>query len=183
MSRVFHDICQREGSDPVYLDAGHLGLALFGFLRGAGSDAVRRAINERLRACPGPSPSRSPRLHQRRQTYPRRPGHEARANSRIGVSFSLAAPDLGRLLGRKWLAKAMERWRSNNPVRILVNPNQAERLRRDWYFGHAHYETREDGKVVMSYGESDPEACLAVELKAQAAEQRIATKEAGGAAT
>jgi predicted DNA-binding transcriptional regulator YafY len=70
--------------------------------------------------------------------------------------------DVRRLLGRRWLAKAMERWRKGSPVRILLTADQAERLKRDWYFGHAAYETRGDGKVVMTYGESDAAACLAL---------------------
>jgi predicted DNA-binding transcriptional regulator YafY len=108
--------------------------------------------------------------------------------------------DASRLLGRRWLEKPMERWRRNNPVRILLTAEQAERLRRDWYFGHALFEETGDGKVVMTYGESDSSACLALvrwlgpgavildpsewrdllieELEAQAAAQREAAHQA-----
>jgi predicted DNA-binding transcriptional regulator YafY len=104
--------------------------------------------------------------------------------------------DASRLLGRRWLEKPMERWRLNNPVRILLTAEQAQRLKRDWYFGHALFEETGDGKVVMTYGESDASTCLALvrwlgpgavildpsewrhllieELEAQAAAQRAA---------
>lgn len=113
--------------------------------------------------------------------------------------------DASRLLGRRWLEKPMERWRRNNPVRIRLTAVQAERLRRDWYFGHALFEATGDGNVVMTYGESDASACLALvrwlgpgavilnpsewrdllieELETQAAAQRdAAQREAAGEA-
>jgi predicted DNA-binding transcriptional regulator YafY len=58
------------------------------------------------------------------------------------------------ILGRKWLGKAMERWREEVPVRIALSPGQAELLRRDWYYGHALYEEGEGGRTVMTVGES-----------------------------
>jgi predicted DNA-binding transcriptional regulator YafY len=70
--------------------------------------------------------------------------------------------DLGGLLGRKWLEKAMERWRETGAVRIALSAEQAALLRRDWYYGHARFEERLDGRVEMSYGESMPEAAAAL---------------------
>ena len=32
---------------------------------------------------------------------------------------------------------------------------KAERLKRDWYYGHARYETLPDGNVLMTYGEGN----------------------------
>ncbi len=71
--------------------------------------------------------------------------------------------DVESLLGRRWLAKAMERWRGEDPVaRVAMGRDQAERLRRDWYYGHALFEELPDGRVAMSYGEGDPEAAAAL---------------------
>jgi predicted DNA-binding transcriptional regulator YafY len=70
--------------------------------------------------------------------------------------------DAAELLGRRWLRAAMELWRAESPARIAMRPEQAERLRRDWYYGNAVFETAGDGRTVMSYGEFRPEA--AVEL-------------------
>jgi len=70
--------------------------------------------------------------------------------------------DVGRLLGRAWLAKAMERWRRDSPVRVAMRADQAERLRRDWYFGLAAFEELPDGRVVITYGETSPEPAAAL---------------------
>lgn len=63
--------------------------------------------------------------------------------------------DVRELLGRTWLQPAMETWWRMAPVRIRLSPAQAERLRRDWYYRHAHYEPTAEDQVVMSFGEQD----------------------------
>ncbi len=70
--------------------------------------------------------------------------------------------DVASLLDRKWLGKAMERWRSGRTVRIALPPARAGLLRRDWYYGQAAFEELPDGRVAMSYGESDPELAAAL---------------------
>lgn len=70
--------------------------------------------------------------------------------------------DVEALLDRKWLGKAMERWREGPKARIALTPSQAERLRRDWYYGHALFELLPDGRIAMTYGEDDPEATAAL---------------------
>lgn len=61
--------------------------------------------------------------------------------------------DVANLMGRRWLGAAMERWRSECPVRLSLSPAQAERLKRDWYYGHALFETGSDARVIMTFGE------------------------------
>ncbi|MBI5929259.1 MAG: WYL domain-containing protein [Chloroflexi bacterium] len=56
-------------------------------------------------------------------------------------------------LGRKWLDEAISNWAEMSPVVIRMTPTQAERLRRDWYFGHAQFETVAPDAVLMRYGE------------------------------
>jgi predicted DNA-binding transcriptional regulator YafY len=71
--------------------------------------------------------------------------------------------DARELLDRKWLRAAMETWRSESPsVRIAMRRDQAELLRRDWFFGTALFEEMGDGRVAMSYGESWPETAAAL---------------------
>lgn len=59
------------------------------------------------------------------------------------------------LLGRKWLTGAIASWAENALVKIQITPAQAERLKRDWYYGHAHYETLPSGKMLMTFGEAN----------------------------
>jgi predicted DNA-binding transcriptional regulator YafY len=61
--------------------------------------------------------------------------------------------DISTLLGRQWLSKAMSRWAGEAPVKIRLTPAQAERLKRDWYYGHARYEALPDGNALMTFGE------------------------------
>jgi predicted DNA-binding transcriptional regulator YafY len=70
--------------------------------------------------------------------------------------------DIEGLLDRKWLKKAMDRWREGSSARIAMAPQQAERLRRDWYYGNAVFEDLPDGRVAMTYGESWPEIAAAL---------------------
>lgn len=56
--------------------------------------------------------------------------------------------DIQEMLGRAWLADAMMQWAAEAPVRIKVTAEQAERLRGDWYYQHARFETDTDSTVV-----------------------------------
>lgn len=60
------------------------------------------------------------------------------------------------LLGRSWLKAAMNQWIQESPVVIRLSPEQAERLKHDWYLGYARYEELPDGQVLMTYGEDNP---------------------------
>jgi len=68
--------------------------------------------------------------------------------------------DVRTLMGRKWLQEAMDRWREGTPVIIRLTPPQAERLQRDWFYGHAHFAPGPDDTVVMSFGEDNREIVL-----------------------
>jgi predicted DNA-binding transcriptional regulator YafY len=70
--------------------------------------------------------------------------------------------DVAGLLDRKWLGKAMERWRSGTTAKIAMPPARAELLRKDWYYSHAAFEELPDGRIAMSYGEADPAAAAAL---------------------
>jgi predicted DNA-binding transcriptional regulator YafY len=64
--------------------------------------------------------------------------------------------DIRTLLGWHWLGTAMTEWANNAPVRIRVTREQADRLRRDWLYRHARYESAPDGAIVVTIGEDDP---------------------------
>jgi predicted DNA-binding transcriptional regulator YafY len=68
--------------------------------------------------------------------------------------------DVRSYLGRRWLASAMRRWAEEAPVRVRLTSQQAERLRRDWYYRHAEAEALPNGDVAMTFGESDREIVL-----------------------
>lgn len=70
--------------------------------------------------------------------------------------------DVRAMLGHTWLQTAMEEWRQQAPVRIRLTSAQADRLRRDWYYRHAHFEQLDADKVLMTFGESN--ATLVLEL-------------------
>lgn len=70
--------------------------------------------------------------------------------------------DIGDLLEHAWLKTAMDTWRERSPVRLRISSEQAQRLRRDWYYRFAKYETGADGRVTMTFGESDPDLVLAL---------------------
>ncbi|MFL5804491.1 MAG: helix-turn-helix transcriptional regulator, partial [Roseiflexaceae bacterium] len=63
--------------------------------------------------------------------------------------------DVGTLLGHRWLRAAMEGWREHAPVTIRLTRQQAERLRQDWYYRHAHFEDLPGDQVLMTFGEGD----------------------------
>jgi predicted DNA-binding transcriptional regulator YafY len=49
----------------------------------------------------------------------------------------------------------MAEWASMSPVVIRMTRDQAERLKRDWYYAHAHFEEGAAGDVVMTFGENN----------------------------
>jgi predicted DNA-binding transcriptional regulator YafY len=61
--------------------------------------------------------------------------------------------DVQPLLGRAWLAGAMDQWADDAPVRIRLTRTQAELLRADWYYRHARYDELPDGAVVIRFGQ------------------------------
>ena len=69
--------------------------------------------------------------------------------------------DVRSLLGRQWLESAMRTWEKRNEgCRIGMSADAAARLRRDWFYRHAAYFEGSDGRVVMSWPETDPETVL-----------------------
>lgn len=86
--------------------------------------------------------------------------------STIGAGRSMppvrAGFDASELLGRKWLRSAMDLWRESSTARIAMSSEQAERLRRDWYYGNASFEEVPGGRVSMAYGEFSPEGAAAL---------------------
>lgn len=68
--------------------------------------------------------------------------------------------DVREMLGRAWLRSAMEYWKEQAPVKIRLQAGQAQRLKRDWYYRHAQFETEGDGQVLMTFGEQDPSIVL-----------------------
>lgn len=70
--------------------------------------------------------------------------------------------DINTLLGHAWLSEAMRTWRERAPVRLRITPEQAKRLRRDWYYRFAQYDTADDDGVIMTLGEQDAELPLAL---------------------
>jgi predicted DNA-binding transcriptional regulator YafY len=80
----------------------------------------------------------------------------ARSAPGWGAGGDRSAFDIRTLLGRRWLADAMADWRKLDPlVRIRLAPAQAQRLRRDWYYGHAHFAPAPGGGEVMTFSEED----------------------------
>jgi predicted DNA-binding transcriptional regulator YafY len=70
--------------------------------------------------------------------------------------------DAASLLDRKWLRGAMEAWRAEAPALMAMREDQAELLKRDWFYGTAVFEAIPGGRVSMSYGEYRPEAAAAL---------------------
>lgn len=65
--------------------------------------------------------------------------------------------DVKTLLGRRWLGAAMACWAEETPVKIRLTPALAERLKCDWYYGHARYDALPGGEVLMTFGEGNRE--------------------------
>jgi hypothetical protein len=68
--------------------------------------------------------------------------------------------DIRPYLGRQWLGAAMQHWAEETPVRIRLTRKQAERLRRDWYYRQAEFETLSEQESVLTIGADDPEVVL-----------------------
>lgn len=64
--------------------------------------------------------------------------------------------DVHKMLGRKWLTGAIEQWSQQAPVKICLSSRLATRLQQDWYYRHARFEPIEEGKMLMTFGETDP---------------------------
>jgi predicted DNA-binding transcriptional regulator YafY len=62
--------------------------------------------------------------------------------------------DVRGFLDRAWLGGAIAQWTRERPVRIAMTARQAERLRLDWYYQHAAFAPHDDGRVVMTFGNS-----------------------------
>ena len=60
--------------------------------------------------------------------------------------------DVRSLLGRRWLAPAMEQWMRESPVTIRMSAEQAALLQQDWYYRHARFEPDDAGGTRMTYG-------------------------------
>jgi hypothetical protein len=83
--------------------------------------------------------------------------------ARLGAALDAdSAFDLRQVLGRKWLRAAFAGWAVEAPVVLHLTHAQAERLRQDWYYGHAEYAELPDGKVRMGFGEDNPAVVLAL---------------------
>ena len=91
-----------------------------------------------------------------------RPGQRFwRADRVAGIEASTlraaAVPgfDVRHHLDRRWLEAAMAQWARSSPVRIRMRRDQAERLRGDWYFRFAQFDTTAEDDIVMTYGEDN----------------------------
>ena len=70
--------------------------------------------------------------------------------------------DIQSLLNHNWLETAMRAWQQEAPVKIQLTPAQAERLQQDWYYRHAQFELSSNGQTIMTFGEDNQEAVLAL---------------------
>src|SRR5581483_8701916 len=84
----------------------------------------------------------------------------AQITSRQPMVRPQPAFDVRELLGRTWLASAMEEWRDLAPVEIRLSRAQAERLQRDWYYRHAYFEPIAQDHLIMTFGEQNPTVVL-----------------------
>lgn len=81
-----------------------------------------------------------------------------RVNTLIPLAQPITTPPtfaIERVLDRRWLTKAMSNWANLAPVIIRMTQRQAERLKHDWYYGHAQYEPLAGDEVLMTFGESN----------------------------
>jgi predicted DNA-binding transcriptional regulator YafY len=68
--------------------------------------------------------------------------------------------DIRLYLERKWLGVAMQHWTEETPVKIRLTHQQAERLRRDWYYCQGEFESLSDQETLLTIGADDPEVVL-----------------------
>jgi predicted DNA-binding transcriptional regulator YafY len=96
-------------------------------------------------------------------TEPRMWRSDRAVGARLGAALDAdSAFDLRQVLGRQWLRAAFAGWAVEAPVVLHLTHAQAERLRQDWYYGHAEYAELPDGKVRMGFGEDNPAVVLAL---------------------
>lgn len=82
---------------------------------------------------------------------------------RLGAPLATPPPfELSHVLDRQWLRAAFASWVAEAPVVLHLTRAQAERLRRDWYYGHAQFADLPGGRVRMAFGEDDPAVVLAL---------------------
>jgi predicted DNA-binding transcriptional regulator YafY len=62
--------------------------------------------------------------------------------------------DVRELLNRAWLGEAMQTWAREATVKIRLTVEQARRLQKDWYYGHALFEPI-DNHVLVTLGENN----------------------------
>ncbi|MCC6188512.1 MAG: WYL domain-containing protein [Anaerolineales bacterium] len=101
-----------------------------------------------------PGPAEATRLFRADRTRAVRPGQH--------LDPAASAFDVRDLLGHRWMQAAMAEWRRQAPVRLRLTADQAERLRRDWYYRQAEFASEAGGTVLMTYGEDDQAAVLAL---------------------
>jgi predicted DNA-binding transcriptional regulator YafY len=65
--------------------------------------------------------------------------------------------DVRKMMGRNWLRPAMQEWKQEAPVQIKLTLEQAECLKKDWYYQHASFERISETEVLMMFGESNRE--------------------------
>jgi predicted DNA-binding transcriptional regulator YafY len=70
--------------------------------------------------------------------------------------------DIRDYLGRGWLRTAMGEWAEQAPVAIRLSRRQAERVQQDWYYEHATFRPLGADAVLMTFGDDDREAVLAL---------------------
>jgi predicted DNA-binding transcriptional regulator YafY len=89
-----------------------------------------------------------------------------RADRVLKIAHSTPSTDstsdfhIQRLMGRGWLRDAMAQWMEEAQVVIRLTAEQAEHLKRNWYYTHARYENTDDGSVLMTFGENDQSVVL-----------------------
>lgn len=103
----------------------------------------------------------------RRADRPDEPGlwraDRVRAIRDLGPLAQPAPPfEMRSMQGRQWLSRALQEWAASSAVTLRLTAEQAERLQRDWYYGHARFEAQADGAVRMTYGEMWPQAAFAL---------------------
>lgn len=101
-----------------------------------------------------PVRAETPRLFRADLTRAVRPGQH--------LDPAASAFDVRDLLGHRWMQAAMAEWRQHAPVRLRLTASQAERLRQDWYYRQAEFVPEAGGTVLMTYGEDDQAAVLAL---------------------
>jgi len=79
-----------------------------------------------------------------------------------GMAFrSRADFDIRTMLDRQWLERAMRSWdQDDEKTRISITTDAAAKLRRDWFYRHAHYAKGKDGRTVMTIPDTNADVVL-----------------------